>query len=122
MPHIRNRNDLFKILGEKPPWKMGAILAALDTGKAELLGGFNQIPPSPLPGWIIRVTSKRGRVWNVVITAHENPSRFTTWIVQRIPWEYWAGKIDRDPTVYDGDKPIEYEKRKLKARIANGYP
>lgn len=120
MNRIRNRNDLFEILEKKPPWKMGQILTAFSTGKTELLGGFRQIPPSPLPGWIIIVTSKHGTVWNVVVTAHENPPRFTTWIVQRIPWEYWAGKINRDPTVYDGDKPIKYEERKLKARTANG--
>ena len=120
MNRIRNRTDLFGVLEENPPHKMTQILEALSTGKTEVLGGFNLIPPSPLPGWIIIVTSKRGTVWNVVISAHENPPRFTTWIVQRIPWEYWAGRIDRDPTVYDGDKPIEYEKRKLKAREANG--
>lgn len=120
MIRIRNQSDLFNLLAEKPPWKMTAILTALDTGKAELLGGFKRIPPSPLPGWIIIVTSKRGMVWNVVITAHESPPRFTTWIVQRIPWEYWAGKTNRDPTVYDGDRPMKYEERKQKARKANG--
>jgi hypothetical protein len=119
MTHIRNRNDLFRVLEENPPYKMGQILTALDTGKAELLGGFERIPPSDKPGWIIIVTSKRGTVWNVVVTAHENPPRFTTWIVQRIPWEHWAGKLDRDPTIYDGDHPVEYERRKLKARTMN---
>ncbi len=119
MNHIHYRNDLFKILEEKPPHKMGQILEALSTGGVELLGGFERIPPSDRPGWIIIVTSKRGSVWNVVISAHENPPRFTTWIVQRIPWEYWAGKTDRDPGVYDGDKPNKYEKRKLKAMAMN---
>ena len=119
MPHIHKRNDLFKVLEEKSP--TGAISTALDTGGAELLEGFRSIPPSPLPGWIIVVTSKRGTVWNVVVTAHENPPRFTTWVVQRIPWEHWVGEIDRDPGVYDGDHPIEYEKRKQKARVTNGY-
>ncbi len=121
MIRIRNRSDLFRVIGEHPPHKMSQIFEALSTGRVEVLGGFNQIPPSNKPGWIIIVTSKRGTVWNVVISAHENPPRFTTWIVQRIPWEYWAGRTDRDPTVYDGDHPIEYEKRKLKARKANGY-
>ena len=121
MKRILNRNDLFRVLEENPPHKMSQILTALSTGKAEILGGFNVIPPSPLPGWIIIVTSRRGTVWNVVVTAHENPPRFTTWLVQRIPWEHWAGKIDRDPTVYDGDHPKIYEERKQKARKANGY-
>ncbi len=121
MPRIRNRNDLFKVIAEKPPHKMGQILEALSTGRVELLGGFKRIPPSPLPGWIVIVTSRRGTVWNVVITAHENPPRFTTWIVQRIPWEHWAGKLNRDPIVYDGDHPIKYEERRQKARKVNGY-
>lgn len=108
MNRIRNRNDLFRILEEHPPYRMKQILEALSTGRAEVLGGFEQIPPSDKPGWIIIVTSRRETVWNVVITAHENPPRFTTWIVQRIPWEYWVGKTDRDPTVYDGDHPRKY--------------
>ncbi len=121
MIRIRNRNDLFRVLEENPPHKMGQILEALSTGGVEVLGGFNLIPPSDKPGWIIIVTSKRGTVWKVVVTAHENPPRFTTWIVQRIPWEYWSGKTDRDPTVYDGDLPKIYEERKQKARKVNGY-
>jgi hypothetical protein len=99
---------------------MGQILEALSTGRTEVLGGFERIPPSDKPGWIIIVTSRRGTVWNVVITAHENPPRFTTWIVQRIPWEHWVGRTDRDPTVYDGDNPIKYEERKQKAGTMNG--
>lgn len=123
MPRIRNRNDLFEVLEESPPWKMTQILTALSTGGAEVLGGFEQIPPSNKPGWIIIITSKRGTVWNVVITAHENPPRFTTWIVQRIPWEHWVGKINRGHlSVYDGDYPKKYEKRKEKTRAAHGYP
>ncbi len=121
MTRIQNRNDLFGVLEKNPPHKMGQILEALSTGGVELLGGFERIPPSPLPGWIIIVTSRRGTVWNVVVTAHENPPRFTTWIVQRIPWEHWVGKLDRDPIVYDGDHPKIYERRKLKARKVNGY-
>lgn len=120
MPRIRNQNDLFRVLEKNPPHKMGQILEALSTGRTEVLGGFERIPPSDKPGWIIIVTSRRGTVWNVVITAHENPPRFTTWIVQRIPWEHWVGRTDRDPTVYDGDNPIKYEERKQKAGTMNG--
>lgn len=121
MTRILNRSDLFGVLEENPPHKMTQILEALSTGGVELLGGFERIPPSDRPGWIVIVTSRRGTVWNVVITAHENPPRFTTWLVQRIPWEYWSGKTDRDPTVYDGDYPKVYEERKQKARKVNGY-
>jgi len=119
MLHIRNRNDLFKILETDPP--RPAIGAALVTGSTELLGGFKRVPPSNNPAWIVTVTSKRGTVWNVVLTVHEHPPRVSTWTVQRIPWEHWVGKTDRNPGIYDGDHPIRYAKRKLMARIANGY-
>ena len=119
MLHIRNRNDLFTILEENSP--SPAISNALDTGGIELLGGFERVPPSDNPAWIIVVTSKRGTIWNVVLTLHASSRRVSTWMVQRIPWEHWVGKTDRDPGIYDGDKPIEYEKRKRKARITNGY-
>ncbi len=119
MLHIRNRNDLFKILEERSP--SPAINAALDTGGIELLGGFKRVPPSDNPAWIVVITSRRKTVWNVVLTIHEHSARVSTWIVQRIPWEHWVGKTDRDPGIYDGDNPIEYEKRKQKARVTNGY-
>ena len=119
MLHIHNQNDLLKILEEKPP--SPAISAALDTGKVELLGGFERVPPSDNPAWVVVVTSKRGSVWNVVLTIHDHLRMVSTWTVQRIPWEHWVGKTDRDPGLYDGDNPIEYEKRKQKARITNGY-
>ena len=117
--HIHNRNNLFKMLEENVPFS--AIDAALDTGSIELLGGFERVPPSDNPAWIIVVTSKRGTIWNVVLTPHESPIRISTWTIQRIPWEHWVGKTDRDPGIYDGDHPIEYEKRKQKARATNGY-
>ena len=116
---IRNRNSLFKILEGKPP--SPAISAALDTGGVELLGGFERVPPSDNPAWIIVVTSRRGTVWNIVLTLHGPPVRVSIWIVQRIPWEHWVGRTDRDPGMYDGDHPIEYEKRMLHARKSNGY-
>ncbi len=119
MIHIHRRNDLFKILEEHSP--SPAISTALDTGRIELLGGFEKVPPSDNPAWIVVITSRRGTVWNIVLTLHEQPPRVSTWIVQRIPWEHWVGKTDRDPGIYEGDKPIEYEKRRAHARKVNGY-
>ena len=117
--YIGNRNDLFKILEENSP--SPAISAALDTGGIELLGGFEKVPPSDRSAWIVVVTSRRKSVWNVVLTVYEHPARVSTWVVQRIPWEHWIGKTDRDAGIYDGDNPIEYEKRRQKARKTNGY-
>lgn len=124
MLRIRNRNDLFNIAEANPPTP--AIGEALSSGKVELLGGFKPLYPSKRSGWIITVTSRRGTVWNVALTVNIQPIIYprlrwiNTWIVQRIPWEYWVGRINRDPTVYDGDHPIKYEERKQKARITNG--
>ena len=119
MVHIRHRSDLFRIAEENPP--SPAIGEALSTGGVELLGGFDRVPPSRFPGWIIVVTSKRGTVWNIVITPHVHPDRVAVWIVERVPWELWVGSTNRDPGLYDGDHPIKYEERSAKARIASGY-
>ncbi len=113
MVHIRTRNDLFKIAEENLPTPANG--EALCIGSIELLGGFERIPPSIHPGWVMIVTSKRGIVWNVALTLWEHPDRVAVWIVQRIPWEKWLGNIDREPGIHDGDNPIEYERWKLKA-------
>ena len=34
---------------------------AIESGEAELLGGFDKIPPSSLPGWVVRLKSPLGR-------------------------------------------------------------
>lgn len=120
MIHIRNRNDLFKIIEANPPTP--AIGQAMVTGGVELLGGFIPVSPSKRSGWVIIVTSERGTVWNVAITLTAIRHTVRAWIVQRIPWEHWVGKIGRKPGIYDGDHPEKYEKKKEKTRIAHGYP
>ncbi len=119
MVRIRNRSDLFKLVEESPPTP--AIGEALSSGGAELLGGFERIPPSTHSGWIMIVTSRRGTIWNVALTLWEHPDRVAVWIVQRIPWEQWGGNTDREPGIYDGDHPVKYGERREKARLANGY-
>ncbi|KKK58570.1 hypothetical protein LCGC14_3043070, partial [marine sediment metagenome] len=44
-----------------------AIEYAMVDGKIELLGAFSNISDGSNPGWIVKVTSKRGLSWNIVI-------------------------------------------------------
>lgn len=121
MVRIRNRIDLFNLVEDNPPTP--AIGEALSTGGAELLGGFSPLSPSKSPGWIIIVTSKRRTVWNVALTLRDYDRYVTTWIIERIPWEHWVGKIDRGrPSTYDGDHPRKYEEKRRKTRTTLGYP
>ena len=118
MIHIRNRNDLFKIIEANPPTP--AIGQALVTGGVELLGGFDPLSPSGKPGWIIVVTSRRGTIWNIAVTLGKCNIGVSVWIIQRIPWEHWVG--GRTSSVYSGDHPEKYEKKREKTRTAHGYP
>lgn len=75
-------------------------------GKVQVLGGFSRIPPSCKPGWIVSITSIHGQTWNIAVTPDDHHHVFKTWIVEKIPWEYYAGRVDRgEYSIYDGDNP-----------------
>ena len=102
MIHLRNKGDvLFHV---EKHCKRGAIVRALQEGTVEFCGGFSQIPPRNKPGWIVRVTSRFDRVWNVAVMAEKT---LPITVVGKIPWGNWVGEHNRNE-LYRGDNPDEY--------------
>lgn len=92
------------------------IARFISDGVVEVLGGFDQIPPSTNPGWMLRVTSKNKKEYNIAVTMDEKNRWLTVWIATDIPWAYYNGKLDRGTWfIYDGDKPFEYLLKKVRA-------
>lgn len=87
-----------------------AISRACHNGIVQILGGFNTIPPSSKPGWIISVTSVFGRTWHIAVTSDDHNHIFKVWLVETVPWQYYIGKVDRSKySIYDGDNPQQAE-------------
>lgn len=99
---IRHRSEL--ILYARGRELIGACRKAFITGAVEVLGGFAQIPPSPLPGWILRITS-RYQTWLVAVAVDENTHEYLVWHPPYVPWRYWSGQVGRKLNIYDGDQP-----------------
>ncbi len=94
------------------------VVRAMGEGAIEHLGAFIKLGPHELPGWIVKVTSNRGKSWYVEAVKHPTHKRYCIFVTQnsmRIPWEQWDGGDGLDPIagstpmpLYDGDNPIEY--------------
>ena len=86
-----------------------AITRALYEGQVEFFGGFNPIPPTTHPGWIMRVTSAHGRTWYVAVICYDR--RYGIRILKDVPWNFWVGTtldIEFRSQLYSGDHPAEY--------------
>lgn len=93
---------------------MPAIRRACMTGSVEVLGGFEAIPPSPAPGWIVTITTRRGAVSHVAIIPDDIGHRYRVVLVRDVPWHLWVGQpLARTAySVYQGDHPAAYEARR----------
>ncbi|KKN77887.1 hypothetical protein LCGC14_0356240 [marine sediment metagenome] len=116
MIHFRNKTDIVDWLEKNCPRR--AIVRALREGQVELLGGFTDIPPAHLDGWIIRVTSVRNKTWNVVITAGRE---LQIRILYSVPWHSYVGDEMVLTHIVTGDDPERYKvfKHEAKKRMAN---
>ena len=86
-----------------------AITRILESeGEIELLGGFNPIPPTSHPGWIVQMTSVHGKLWYVAVIAYQN--RYGIRILKEVPRKNWVGKSDGAPNLVNGDYPEKYER------------
>jgi len=74
---------------------------------SELLGGFDPMIGSR-PGWIVRVTSEKGKQWLIGVTP-EPAKKFRVWTLNEVHWENWVGGLYPN-WMYDGDNPDEYYK------------
>jgi hypothetical protein len=85
----------------------------MDEDRATVLGGF--APPEGLPYWLVKVTSRHGRVWYIGITCDDDANRFGTIHPDRPDWEHWDGSMD-GVSVRDGDDPNHYALMRAKHR------
>lgn len=113
MIHFLTRSDL--ILWIDANCKHRSICRSLWNGRVELLGGFTQIPPGTDPGWVVRVTTPNNKVWIVAVVQNHINGNLASWVLDEIPWKYYAGKKHGDKSLYNGDFPCTYYSMKEKA-------
>lgn len=113
MTHFQTEKDVINWLIDNCP--RPAIERALTDGRVEYLGGFNPIPPSTLPGWIVKITSVYDKQWIVAILADSIKHRYEIRIIKTVPWKNWMGT---DPffghkkfmsKLFSGDNPERYK-------------
>ncbi len=104
MKQIRNKNDLLAWVEIHTSRK--AIANAMIEGKVELFGFFNPAPRSSQSGWIIQITSKYGKIWNVAVTFGKCGLQYYTYTIVEIPWKNYVGG---NTPLFAGDNPAEYK-------------
>lgn len=108
--HFQSRLHIISWLEKTCPRK--AIVRALSEGQVEFFGGFNPVPPTTDPGWIMRVTSVYDKTWYVAVIAYRD--HYGIRILKDIFWGNWIGiglwgdgfKIH----LFSGDHPEDYKK------------
>ena len=116
MIHFQTRDDILRWLTTHCPRK--AIVRSLLQDRAELLGGFSNIPPSGRPGWIVRVTSlflstkiRTGeyshRKWIVAVIPCIGKPDYEIRILNRVPWKSYLNEPATN-SIYGGDRPWLY--------------
>jgi len=116
MIHFRSKENVINWLIDNCP--RPAIKRALVDGRIEFLGGFDPIPPSILPGWIVKATSIYGKKnWYVAILANDIKHYYEIRIIKSVPWKNWVGTTfwdDNDFRVplFSGDNPKVYRRLK----------
>ncbi len=83
------------------------LLKALDCGTVECLGGFNPLPTSTNPGWIVRLQSPFGATYLIAVAWDTANFRLYWFRAPDVPWENWAGN-QTENRLYRGDYPELY--------------
>ena len=119
-----NREKLLDWLEANPPTGMPRIARAMQDGRVELLGVFSPIPPFAHSGWVVKVVSRYGVVWHVVISLDEANKKYFSFLIDNIPWDNYCGEQSSNP-LYQGDKPEKYkgfkDGKNQDFRIHQGY-
>ena len=109
MTHFQSRTHIILWLENNCSRK--AITRALYGGQVEFFGGFDPIPPTTHPGWIMRITSVHGRTWYVAVICYDR--RYGVRILRDVPWDKWVGTRpwgEFRTQLHSGDSPEEYLK------------
>jgi hypothetical protein len=114
---LRDRADLIALIERQAP--SPACKRACLTGKVEVLGGFEEIPPSTCPGWIVRITTKRGSVFQVAVIPDDVKHTYRVRFIGEVPWHLWTGLAHfpgvKDYSIYVGDHPADYTFKRMVA-------
>lgn len=108
MTHFQSKTHIILWLEKNCSRK--AIVRALYEGQVEFFGGFNPIPPTTHPGWIMRVTTAHGKIFYVAVIVYDH--RYGIRILRDVPWGFWCGTDSRGmfgPLLYRGDNPKIYK-------------
>lgn len=110
--HFQDRTHIMLWLESNCP--RPSIVRALSEGSIEFFGGFNPVPPTKHPGWIVRVTSIHDKIWYIAIIVYQQ--RFGIRVLKDVPWGDWDSHFwdntHRKGELYSGDHPEEYKKLK----------
>jgi len=80
-----------------------AIQNALEWGAVKNLGGFRPLPTSKNPGWVVRVTSKRGHVHVIAVGVKGFRLYWFRLKEEMIDWSRWIG-AEAENELYRGDR------------------
>lgn len=101
---MTTRTGLIEMLYPLVPSR--ACQKAIEAGRIRVIGGFRDIPPFSLPGWICCVRSVHGRTWLLALCVDEISHKYLCHLPDEIPWSMWVGKANGDDwNAYNGDDP-----------------
>jgi len=100
MIHFRDRSDL--VLYAREHCGSRTCSNAIMDGKVVVLGGFSRIPPGTTPGWVLTVTSTRGKIWVLAVIPDQIRHCYRVYVLRKIPWRYWVGDQASHP-IYISD-------------------
>lgn len=76
---------------------------AIEWGRIENLGGFRPLPTSKNPGWIVHITSSRGRVYIIAVGVKNFGLYWFRLKEESVDWSTWIGGESEDE-LYRGDE------------------
>jgi hypothetical protein len=106
---LQYRTELVELVARQAP--SNSIRRACIEGKVEVFGGFQVLPCSMYPGWILKITSRRQRTWLVAIFADDIHHKYRVSLCGYVPWKNWVGprKGVTEYDIYAGDHPDQYQ-------------
>lgn len=79
----------------------------MEQGSVECLGGFDTLPTSSNPGWMVRVKSPFGNTHLIAVAWDTVRFKLYWFRAPYVPWENWVRFHSGNP-LYGGDHPDSY--------------
>jgi hypothetical protein len=83
---------------------------ALLRGTVEVLGGFDPLPTSKYPGWMVQVISRFNTKYLIAVACADFALHWFR--APHIEWDKWNG-FKSDNPLFQGDRPKIYEELKM---------